>query len=85
MSAPVWMVRQEISYKSQTARISTVVEYEFEGDSSSPGDSGSAIVSDSNLLLAMHIAGVDNQPTGYAIPINLLMRADVIGIDLELA
>jgi hypothetical protein len=85
VSPPVWLIRKEINYKSMTACISSVVEYELLEGTSRPGDSGSAIVSSSKKLLAMHIAGVDNEATGYAIPIHLLMNSAAMGIELEIA
>ena len=85
VSTPTWIPRLVVGFKAQTARISLVVEYELQGDSSQPGDSGSAIVSDSNKLLAMHIAGVDGQPTGYAIPIHLLLDPAAMGVRLQIS
>lgn len=85
VSAPTWVPRLVVNYKTQSARISLALEYDLNGQSSQPGDSGSAIISDSNRLLAMHIAGVNEQPTGYAIPINLLLDPDTLGVQIQLA
>jgi hypothetical protein len=85
VSPPSLVPQVPVQYKGQTACITLAAEYELSGGvPTQPGDSGSAIVSNTNQLLAMHFAGVDGTPSGYAIPIYLLLADDAFGVSISL-
>jgi len=77
---------QPVKYGSQTVRILETIVYKRKNTNKRPigGDSGGALMSD-NILLGMHIAGVETSGYGYAIPSYLLFNAGAFKPRIELA
>jgi len=77
---------QPVRYDRATVRVAEVLVFRPEGGATRPGFSGAAVVA-GNLLVGMHIAGIDEAglQRSHVLPAYQFLRGGIRGYRLELA